>query len=261
MAAAVRVAQRPQLEGWSDDMHTSRLAGFIIDCNVPDLAAAAKFWGAALRMDLKSLPAEEGEKYVRLVDPQRRLHIEVQAVTHPSRVHLDIESDDVEAEAARLEGLGAKRVAQVHTWWVMEAPTGQRFCVVRRSSRPSALERWHRIIESRDITRLDDLLADDVVFESPAVHTPQQGKALTHKYLAAACVVLNNGSFQYVGEWHGEQSAVLEFKCQLGEVAVNGIDMIEWNAEGLITRFKVMVRPVKALQTLMPLMAAELAKG
>jgi len=203
-------------------MHQSRLAGFIIDCNVPDLAAAAAFWGAALRMGVKALPDEEGSKYMRLVDPEGRLHIEVQTVTHPSRVHLDIESTDVEAEVLRLEGLGATRVAQVHTWWVMEAPTGQRFCVVRKSSQASALERWHRIVATRDITDLDDLLADDAVFESPAV---------------------------------------LEFKTMVGEIEVDGIDMIEWNAAGRISRFKVMVRPVKALQALMPLMATELAKA
>lgn len=243
-------------------MHQSRLAGFIIDCNGPDLAAAATFWGAALRMDLRALPAGEGSKYVRLVDPEQRLHIEVQSVTHPSRVHLDIESTDVEAEVQRLEALGAKRVAQVQTWWVMEAPTGQRFCVVnQKNAGSSALERWHRIVVSRDIADLDDLLADDAVFESPAVHAPQVGKVITQKYLAAASVVLMNDSFRYVGEWLGEHSAVLEFKCMLGEIEVDGIDMIEWNDDGRITRFKVMVRPVKALQTLMPLMAAELAKS
>jgi hypothetical protein len=242
--------------------HHSRLAGFIIDCQTQDLAAAAKFWSAALRLDLRTLPAAEGEKYMRLVDPDQRLHIEVQTVDHPSRVHLDVESDDVEAEVARLEALGARRVAQVHTWWVMEAPTGHRFCVVRKQGgRVSALERWHRIVATRDIADLDDLLDDDAVFESPAVHAPQVGKAITHKYLAAASVVLMNDSFHYVGEWPGERSAVLEFKCMLGEIEVDGIDMIEWNEAGRITRFKVMVRPVKALQTLMPLMAAELAKA
>jgi Glyoxalase-like domain len=240
-------------------MHQSRLAGFIIDCNVPDLAAAADFWGTALRMDVKELPAAEGGKYRRLVDPEHRLHIEVQTVTHPSRVHLDIESTDVEAEVLRLEALGARRVAQIHTWWVMEAPTGQRFCVVRKSSKPSALERWHRIVATRDLTDLDDLLDENAVFESPAVHTPQQGKEITRKYLAAASVVLMNDSFHYVGEWRGEHSAVLEFKAMLGEIEVDGIDMIEWNAAGRIVRFKVMVRPIKALQTLMPLMAAQLA--
>jgi predicted enzyme related to lactoylglutathione lyase len=114
-------------------MHKSRLAGFIIDCQVDtadSLSRAASFWGAALGMEVRALPGEEG-KYVKLDDPDGRLHIEVQSVSHPSRVHLDIETDDVEAEAARLEALGAKRVRKVNTWWVMEAPTGQRFCVVK----------------------------------------------------------------------------------------------------------------------------------
>lgn len=111
-------------------MHRSRLAGFIIDCNTDDLPAAAEFWGSALGMPVRHLPDQEGQ-YIQLDDPARGLHIEVQAVSHPSRVHLDIETDDVEAEATRLEALGAKRIAQVNTWWVMEAPTGQRFCVVR----------------------------------------------------------------------------------------------------------------------------------
>jgi predicted enzyme related to lactoylglutathione lyase len=112
-------------------MHKSRLAGFIIDCKTDDLESAAAFWGAALGMDVRKLPGDEGKKYVRLDDPQHRLLIEVQSVSHPSRVHLDIETDDVEAEADRLERLGARRVEKINTWWVMEAPTGQRFCVVR----------------------------------------------------------------------------------------------------------------------------------
>ena len=115
-------------------MHKSKLAGFIIDCQTDDLAAAADFWGQALGMERQSLPGDEGDKYVRLVDPDDALHIEVQSVSHPSRVHLDIEADDIEAEVRRLEAIGARRVEQVHTWWVMEAPTGQRFCVVRKSS-------------------------------------------------------------------------------------------------------------------------------
>lgn len=114
--------------------HKSKLCGFIIDCRTDDLGAAAEFWGRALGMEIRPLPAEEGEKYVRLVDRNSELHIEVQKVDHPSRVHLDIEADDIEAEVKRLEALGAKRVAQVHSWCVMEAPTGHRFCVVRRSS-------------------------------------------------------------------------------------------------------------------------------
>jgi hypothetical protein len=115
-------------------MHKSKLGGFIIDCQTTDLEGAARFWGAALGMAVQPLPGVEGRTYARLTDPAQPLEIEVQTVEHPSRVHLDIESDDVEAEVRRLEALGAKRIRQVQTWWVMEAPTGQRFCVVRQGS-------------------------------------------------------------------------------------------------------------------------------
>ncbi|MGH8480976.1 MAG: VOC family protein [Nevskiaceae bacterium] len=125
-------------------MHKSRLAGFIIDCKTEDLPKAAEFWGAALGMELHGLAGEEGENYIRLMDADRGLHIEVQKVAHDSRVHLDIEADDVEAEAARLEKLGAKRVRKINTWWVMEAPSGQRFCVVRAKAPdfPGKANRW-----------------------------------------------------------------------------------------------------------------------
>ena len=115
-------------------MHKSKLGGFIIDCRTDDLGAAAGFWSAALGMPVRELPGPEGEFYQRLEDSQHDLHIEVQKVQHPSRVHLDIETDDIEAEVRRLEALGARRIQAVQTWWVMEAPTGQRFCVVRASS-------------------------------------------------------------------------------------------------------------------------------
>ena len=123
-------------------MHKSRLAGFIIDCKTDDLESAAAFWGGALGLDVRALPAEP--KYLQLVDPADRLHIEVQQVSHPSRVHLDIESDDLEAEARRLEALGAKRVGKVKRWIVMQAPTGQRFCIVRpqRTDFASAANTW-----------------------------------------------------------------------------------------------------------------------
>lgn len=111
-------------------MHRSKLAGFIIDCRTDDLDAAAGFWGGALGMAVRPLPGEAG-RYVRLDDDAHGLHVEVQSVAHASRVHLDIETDDVEAEVRRLEALGARSVHRVHTWVVMEAPTGQRFCVVR----------------------------------------------------------------------------------------------------------------------------------
>lgn len=112
-------------------MHKSKLAGLIIDCQTDDLPAAARFWSEALGLPVDDSPGGQDARYVDLLYPQNALHLEVQKVEHPSRVHMDIETDDVEAEVERLELLGAKRVQQVKTWWVMEAPTGQRFCVVR----------------------------------------------------------------------------------------------------------------------------------
>jgi hypothetical protein len=113
-------------------MHRSRLVGFVIDCQDGDLAAAARFWSAALGR--AALPPDG--KYVPLERHPGQPVAIVQQVDHPSRVHLDIESDDVEAEVQRLEKLGARRVSHIQTWWVMEAPTGHRFCVVRPQSGP-----------------------------------------------------------------------------------------------------------------------------
>jgi hypothetical protein len=117
-------------------MHRSRLAGFIVDCQVADPARAADFWGPALGLDVLGA---DGPGYVRLDARPHQLTIEVQRVAHESRIHLDIESDDVEAEAARLERLGAKRVGPVKGWIVLEAPTGQRFCVVRAKQKLDGL--------------------------------------------------------------------------------------------------------------------------
>lgn len=112
--------------------HRSRLAGFIIDCNTGDLDAAADFWSRALGCSIADRDAGDGQaEYQMLGDTPGDLHIEVQKVAHPSRVHLDIEADDIDAEADRLEALGARRIGFTRRWWVMEAPTGQRFCVVR----------------------------------------------------------------------------------------------------------------------------------
>jgi hypothetical protein len=112
-------------------MHKSRLAGFIIDCRTDDLEKAAKFWSAALGIPLKARSQEPDPVYRHLMTQPDDLHIEVQQVEHESRVHLDIEADDIDAEVRRLERLGARPVERVKTWCVMEAPTGQRFCVVR----------------------------------------------------------------------------------------------------------------------------------
>jgi predicted enzyme related to lactoylglutathione lyase len=110
-------------------MHRSRLAGYIIDCQTDDLEGAADFWSAALGYKREAPPLDQ---YAMLETPDVEPYLEVQAVKHASRVHLDIETDDIEAEVKRLEQLGAKRIETVKTWVVMEAPTGQRFCVIRR---------------------------------------------------------------------------------------------------------------------------------
>jgi predicted enzyme related to lactoylglutathione lyase len=111
-------------------MHKSRLAGLIIDCHTDDLDEAARFWGEALGAppDFEANPAES--PYVTLQVADGEPYLEVQSVEHDSRVHIDIEADDIEAEVARLEALGAKRIADIRSFVVLEAPTGQRFCVV-----------------------------------------------------------------------------------------------------------------------------------
>ncbi len=112
--------------------HRSRLAGFIIDCQTDDLDPAAQFWSRALGVTIADADAGDvSGTYQQFGSTPGDLHIEVQKVEHPSRVHLDIEADDIDAEAARLEKLGAKKIAFVKRWWVMEAPSGHRFCVVR----------------------------------------------------------------------------------------------------------------------------------
>jgi len=113
-------------------MHRSRLCAIGIDCQDGDLEAASKFWSGALGREVSY---REGS-YHGLADRANQPLVFVQRVSHPSRVHLDIETDDVEAEVARLEALGALRLEQVQSWWVMESPTGQRFCVVRAQRGP-----------------------------------------------------------------------------------------------------------------------------
>lgn len=123
------------------------------------------------------------------------------------------------------------------------------------------LARWHDYMASSDKAALDALLADDVVFESPVVHTPQAGKAITMKYLGAASEVLGGSGFRYVGEWRADRSAILEFENEIEGIRINGIDMIWWNEDGLITRFKVMVRPLKAINLLHRMMGEQLEQA
>ena len=109
---------------------------------------------------------------------------------------------------------------------------------------------WHGIVKSRDTAALAALLADDVVFHSPVVHTPQRGRAVTMLYLRGALHVLNTRHFSYVREIVGAHDALLEFVTEIDGLHVNGVDLIRWNDEGLITDFKVMVRPLKAINAL-----------
>lgn len=125
-------------------MHHSRLAGFIIDCQTDDVNEAASFWSQALGYQSEVPTGADESDYVYINTPDDEVHIEVQKVSHASRVHLDIETDDIDAEVARLEALGAKKISYVKRWCVMEAPTGQRFCVVRpqRQDFAEKANRW-----------------------------------------------------------------------------------------------------------------------
>jgi hypothetical protein len=117
------------------------------------------------------------------------------------------------------------------------------------------LKAWHRIVATRDVQGLDALLADEAVFHSPVVHTPQVGKPITKKYLVAAFHVFFNESFRYVRELRDDRNALLEFEVKLDGITVNGVDMIKWNDAGQITEFKVMLRPLKAVNLIHQKMA------
>lgn len=122
------------------------------------------------------------------------------------------------------------------------------------------LEIWHTLVRSRDMQALHDLLADEVVFHSPVVHTPQRGKAITTAYLTGALHVLNNASFRYEREVVGPNDAVLEFFTEVDGIVINGVDLIRWDEGGQIVDFKVMVRPLKAINVLHQKMAEMLER-
>ncbi len=128
------------------------------------------------------------------------------------------------------------------------------------SSQPAAVRSWHAVVASQDPALLDDLLADEVVFRSPAVFAPQHGKALTARYLTSAMLVLGP-SLRYVAEWHDDRSAVLEFEADLDGSYVQGVDMLRWNDQDKLVSFTVMVRPLRGLEKLIELMAGRLAAG
>jgi hypothetical protein len=109
------------------------------------------------------------------------------------------------------------------------------------------LAHWHRLLAARDVAGLADLLADDAVFHSPVVHTPQRGKAMTQLYLAGAMQVLAQPGFRYLREVTGESDAMLEFEVEIDGILINGVDIVHWNEAGRIDDFKVMIRPLKAI--------------
>jgi hypothetical protein len=120
------------------------------------------------------------------------------------------------------------------------------------------IEIWHELVLKRDMSGLDQLIADEAIFYSPVVHRPQIGKAITIKYLAAAFHVFFNDSFRYVRELKNDGNAALEFAVELDGIQVNGVDLIKWNQAGKITEFKVMLRPLKAVNLIHEKMAAML---
>lgn len=120
---------------------------------------------------------------------------------------------------------------------------------------PPVIQRWIEIVQNGRTDQLDDLLADDAVFFSPAVFTPQEGRRKTSAYLRAAAKVFGDSDFHYVEQWYNDRSAILEFAATIDGIYINGIDMIHWNDRGQIVAVKVMLRPLKALQTIMPAMA------
>lgn len=126
--------------------------------------------------------------------------------------------------------------------------------------RRDPIQDWHKAVEARNPAMLDALLADDAVFHSPVVHTPQRGKAVTTLYLTAAMQVLGGPGFRYLREVIGERDAVLEFEVEIDGILINGVDMIRWDDDGRIVDFKVMVRPLKAVNLLHQKMAAMLQR-
>ena len=125
----------------------------------------------------------------------------------------------------------------------------------------TGLDKWYGYMKSHDRAALWDLLHPDAVFESPVVHTPQRGREITFKYLASADKVLGGQGFAYTGEWRSDTGAVLEFQTEIDGIKLNGVDLITFAADGRITNFKVMVRPLKAINLLHRLMGEQLASS
>ena len=125
---------------------------------------------------------------------------------------------------------------------------------------PKTIQKWHKVIETKNINMLDDILADDVKLYSPVVHTVQEGKQITKMYLLGAAMTLCNDSFKYIREVYDDGFALLEFETVLNGIYVNGVDMISWNSDNKITDFKVMIRPLKGVNAVHQLMGEALMK-
>jgi len=168
----------------------------------------------------------------------------------------------------RAHDAGGPPVAHVNdvtTQALQTLPTSRATATASEESRRCIIENatlagWHDLVRRRDSAGLDDLLADDVLFHSPVVHTPKCGKQVTQHILAAAFRVLSNPSFRYVREIAGKHDAVLEFMVEIDGISVNGVDMIKWNDEGRIVEVKVMLRPLKAVNIIHQKMAEMLAE-
>jgi len=130
--------------------------------------------------------------------------------------------------------------------------------VKNKNEMNNPIAKWHEAVETKNMSILDEILAEDVTFHSPVVFKPIQGKAMTQLYLGAASVVLDNEHFKYVKEIIGERSAALEFTTEIEGVFIDGLDLIEWNESGKMTEFKVFIRPLQAVNKLHEKMMAML---
>lgn len=213
--------------------------------------------------------ADYGPTYAATTSGDTDVGLQADPTEHSERALPVIEVAELAAAQAAVEHAGGSLTRAAFAFpggrrFHFRDPDGHELAVVEpapvaaAADRSDPIKRWHGYMRAGDPALLADLIADDCVFRSPAVHTPQQGKAITIAYLSAAGEVLGGPAFRYVGEWRAERSAVLEFTCEVGGKSVNGVDLIRWNTAGLIDDFTVMVRPVQGLQAVMAAMGARL---
>ncbi len=234
-----------------------------LELPVAETARAKAFYGAAFGWTF----VDFGPSYAATTSGDTDVGLQADAAETSAAALPVIDVDDLDAALAAVKGAGGTVTKPVFAFpgrrrFHFRDPEGHELAAVRADAPAiDPVAAWHAYMAAPSEASLSALLDDDVVFRSPAVHTPQVGKAVTLKYLLAAAEVLGVPSFRYVGEWRAERSAVLEFALDLDGIAVHGVDMIAWNAAGLITSFTVMMRPMKGLQAVVPRMAAVLVHG